>query len=349
MSAEVLLFHSLSLGACLQEAIEQNTSNHLIRLYTYLLTNQLQHTACLNCGEDKPRPLLATPAHMYAGKASFSFVQCSNCGLVYLNPQVLPDQLGQYYPAYYVPYRGAAAWGKYSKIAAWGLAGTDNKRAKKTLQQLRKNKGNRVLDVGCGHPTFLEALANHDGLQLTGIDFLDTGWREEPARWHGMTLQEVDPKAYTNQTPFDAITMWHYLEHDYAPRETLQHLLAVSHANTRLIIEVPDYDSVSRKWFGSYWEGWHAPRHTGLYTKDTLADVLDRSGWRVEQAYKYGTMDVYALWWMSRMEQKGLDWTASLEKAFPAFLAGKILTMPFFALQRWLRLGVQLVVAKPKN
>mgnify|MGYP002152336711 FL=1 len=312
-------------------------------------SSDLQHTACLNCGQDQPQPLLSTPAHMYHKAEPFSFVQCGHCGLVYLNPQVAPEQLGQYYPDYYVPYRGAAAWGKYHKIAAWGLAGTDKKRAQKARQQLRKNEGHRVLDVGCGHPTFLEALAKKPGLTLTGIDFLDTGWREEPERWQGMDLHEVDPKAYQSDAPFDVITMWHYLEHDYDPKTTLHHLLNVSHDHTRLIIEVPDYDSLSRKRYGQHWEGWHAPRHTALYTQQTLSDVLDRSGWQVEKAYKYGTMDVYALWWMSRMEQKGLDWTQSLESEFPTFLAGKILTMPFFSLQPWLRLGVQLVVAQPKK
>lgn len=311
--------------------------------------NEVRNTACLNCGATAPEPLISTPAHMYHLRESFHFVRCKTCHLVYLHPQVSPAVLGQYYPAYYIPYRGAAAWGRYSKIAAWGLRQTDKKRVRATIKALGHNQGKRVLDVGCGHPTFLAQLAKQHPVEAVGIDFQDTGWQHDSHQWQQITLQEVDPKAFTSPMPFDVITMWHYLEHDYAPKETLIHLRTLSHNDTRLIIEVPDYDSWSRKWFGPYWEGWHAPRHTALYTRDTLSDLLHRSGWTVEKAYTYGTMDTYALWWMSRMEQKGFDWRSSLEQQFPAFLTGKILTMPLFALQRWLRLGVQMVVARPKN
>jgi len=34
----------------------------------------------------------------------FQVVKCSNCGMVYLNPQPTPKEIEKYYPSYYSPY-----------------------------------------------------------------------------------------------------------------------------------------------------------------------------------------------------------------------------------------------------
>jgi hypothetical protein len=34
----------------------------------------------------------------------------------------------------------------------------------------------------------------------------------------------------------------------------------------KIIIEIPDYKSISAKNSKSYWQGWHSPRHLSLLT-----------------------------------------------------------------------------------
>lgn len=322
----------------------------------------MQETICPVCGADDAVPEITTPAHMLDGSSEeFHFVRCRVCDLIYLNPRVPPEELSRYYPEYYLPYRGPSAWGKFAHIAARGIDTTDARRVRRARTALRRSHPRQppadryaVLDVGCGQPTFLRRL--HGALQRTGvsadcigIDFVDTGWAAEPDRWEGLQLICGDPAEYSPRKPFDLITMWHYLEHDYHPGETLKRMRAAAHEATRLIIEVPDWNGLSRRVFGRHWEGWHAPRHTAVYTRDTLERLLNSTGWEVEGYTTGGTLDIHALWWMSRMERRGQLWNTSLESRFIPFLCDRAVSWPFFRLQRWLPLGVQLAMARPQT
>jgi SAM-dependent methyltransferase len=226
------------------------------------------------------------------------------------------------------------------------------RRARRALAATDAGDGasGRVLDVGCGHPTFLRRLVDRvPDVHATGIDFVDSGWRDTPAMWHGLTLIETDPVDFTADDSYDLITMWHYLEHDYHPVDTLRRMREFAHPGTRLLVEVPDLNGWSRRLFGAAWEGWHAPRHTAVYSGATLAGTLERAGWDVVRRTTRGTLDTYALWWMSRMEQVGIDWSASMESRFLPFMAGRIVTAPLFLLEGILPLGVQLIEARPQS
>ncbi|HET7425871.1 MAG TPA: hypothetical protein VFJ50_02455, partial [Gemmatimonadales bacterium] len=61
---------------------------------------------------------------------------------------------------------------------------------------------------------------------------------------------------------------------------------------------------------------------------------------------RWGTLDPYVLYWLGRQEQLGRRLDGPLEGRFPAFMLGKVLTLPLALTQRWLPLGVQLAVAR---
>jgi SAM-dependent methyltransferase len=311
----------------------------------------MNNCLCCEAARERSEPVITTCAHMHHDEAGpFHFVRCTVCGVTYLSPRVPPEELGPFYPEWYLPYRGSTAWGRYAPIAARGQRITDGKRVRRAGSLLRRLDRPRVLDVGCGRPTFLRRLVDRfPETNATGIDFVDTGWRETPDDWRGINLVKADPAEFDSPERYDLITMWHYLEHDYHPVKTLRRLRRVAHEATRLLVEVPDLESLSRRWYGSAWEGWHAPRHTAIYSGRTLRETLNRGGWDVIRRTTRGTLDTFALWWMSSMEQRDIDWTASMESRFIPFMAGRILTAPLFLLEGLLPLGVQLVEARPQS
>ncbi|HSG48066.1 MAG TPA: methyltransferase domain-containing protein, partial [Longimicrobiales bacterium] len=288
---------------------------------------------CLACGSPEREPEAEVRAQMMPPDAPaerFTFVRCSACGLVYLDPRVPADQLGRYYTEAYLPYRGAAAWGPFAPLVAMGQRGTDRARVALVREHAAPGPGIRVLDVGCGRPTFLEALVRATGCHGVGTDFSDHGWREDPERWRGLDLRAGDLHELAFDAPADVVTMWHYLEHDYAPRMTLARVRELVEGSThpggpRLFIEVPDHDGLTRHRHGAGWAGYHAPRHTALYTAASLRTLLEASGWEPVEIRRSGTLDPYVLEWMSRMEEKGIDWTGSMAPRLPGFLAWKLI------------------------
>jgi 2-polyprenyl-3-methyl-5-hydroxy-6-metoxy-1,4-benzoquinol methylase len=293
-------------------------------------------------------PLLTSRAQMHRGGERFTFLRCRRCGLVYLSPRVAPSALGEYYEASYLPHRGAAAWGRFAPLAAEGQRRTDSARVRRARQAMRLGPETAVLDLGCGRPTFLEALSRTTGARGTGIDRSDAGWADDSARWAaaGLTLALGTVEDGLPAGPFDLITLWHALEHDYQPLDTLRRLREVARPGGALIVEVPNFDSLTRRLHGSEWAGFHTPRHSAIYTPATLRALLEKAGWTIERQDAHGTLDPYVLWWLGRQERRGRSLDGDLERAFPGFMLGKILTLPIALAQRWMSLGVQVAVGR---
>lgn len=275
----------------------------------------------------------------------YHFVQCMECEMVFLNPRIAVEELNRFYGPEYLPYRGPKAWGKFGFLVERDLRRTDRARVNLVKKHLHKGKEEVILDIGCGKPSFLNALGKISSSKLIGLDFSDHGWEGKPGDWPGINLLTGDPATKVIPVPPSCITMWHYLEHDYDPAQTLGRLHSITQKEAKLIIEVPNIDCLPRKWQGEHWAGYHSPRHTLLYSPKTLRDLLERNGWKVQSIKTSGSLDPYALYWMGKMEKKGIDWSGNMEERFWSFLMGKILTAPLFALQRFLPLGVMTAVA----
>jgi 2-polyprenyl-3-methyl-5-hydroxy-6-metoxy-1,4-benzoquinol methylase len=302
---------------------------------------------CLSCDSSNSELIETTSTMMGGDKKEWNFRKCSDCKLVYLSSRVPLDQLDAYYTASYLPYRGAQAWGKYAKLVEGDQKNIDKKRLK-LVQQFIHREMNSILDIGCGKPSFLKLFQDETGFKAMGLDFSDKGWRTDHNLYDKLDLHIGSIADLPNETKADLITMWHYLEHDYYPKNTLRSLSNSQKKDARLIIEVPNHDSYTRKRYGRNWSGYHAPRHTVLYTPDTLKSMLESNGWEVQKILTYGTLDPYTLDWMSRMEIKNIDWTKSMEPYFTGYVLGKIFR-PRYYLSKFMNQGFMTAIARNRG
>lgn len=305
-------------------------------------------TECLACNSGNFEAFEQTIAMMHQNlPAKYNFDKCKECGLVFLNPRIDETELGQFYIASYLPYRVEEAWGKYASFVKQDQQQIDKARVRLLIKQNKLSTQSRILDIGCGKPTFLASLRDTIKANLIGLDFSDEGWKNDRDSYHNIDLRTGEITDLGNEKPMDVITMWHYLEHDYHPQQHLKQLLNYSHAHTRLIVEVPNFDSYTRKKFGKHWSGYHTPRHTALYSPKNMELMLKNSGWQVEQILTYGTLNPYTLHWMSRMEQKGINWSDSMEPRFLGYVIGMVLNAPLYLLQKRFSMGFMTIIARP--
>lgn len=306
-----------------------------------------QLTHCPACNSNAFASFITTTAQMHTSKESFNFDQCNNCQLVFLNPRIPLDELKNYYTSHYLPYRGSEAWGKYEHFVKDSQQKLDLKRVERVKEWHKITADSLLLDVGCGKPTFLKACKTELNCNTLGIDFSDEGWKDSTENYKELDLQVAEIKDLPLNLQPDVITMWHYLEHDYTPQENLRSLKSISKPSTTLIIEIPNFDSSSRKEFGANWAGWHTPRHTSLFSPNNVEQLLNNSGWKVSKILTYGTMDPYLLYWMSRMEQKGIAWDKNMEDEFWAFTRGMLAFLPKKWKEKKTSLGIMTVIATP--
>ena len=303
---------------------------------------------CFACNSVKFKAYIQTDAMMHEhSQVKYNFDRCEDCGLVFLNPRILESALAAFYTSSYLPYRVEEAWGKYAAFVKRDQQKIDQARIDRVKKHHKLTAKSRILDVGCGKPTFLSCLSKETDSHLIGLDFSDEGWKNEPENYRGIDLRVGQIADLKLEVPVDVITMWHYLEHDYQPQEHLRQLLAIAKPQTKLIVEVPNFDSYTRRKFGKYWSGYHTPRHTGLYSPENIKLLMKKSGWQVEKVLTYGTLHPYTLHWMSEMEKKQIDWTSSMEPRFIGFVAGMVLRTPLYMMKKLFSMGFMTVVAKP--
>ena len=231
------------------------------------MTNQV---ACDACGADEGRVLFHAFDYNYGYAGQFAIVRCRRCGLVYVNPRPGDDELICYYPDqdYHCFRYGAPA----SPLAPAHHFMRATARANITR--------GRVCDIGCGSGQFL-ASAKASGWHVTGIEL------NEYARH---LCQQVLPEANffrsltdadfpTND--FDAVTMWHVLEHLPSPMVTLRQINRILRPGGILGVAVPNFGSLERKVWGKRWIQIAAPIHLYHFEMVTLVRHLENAGFQV--------------------------------------------------------------------
>ena len=303
---------------------------------------------CPVCGSSSFNSFIKTTPQMSHQDELFNFDKCNKCDFVFLNPRLKFKDLKNYYTSHYLPYQGAKAWGKFKWLVSLSQKNLDLKRIKliKDIQPLSKQS--LILDVGCGNPTFLEACQEKLNCKTIGIDFNDAGWKNQLHSFKKINLQAGEIKDLPSNLHPDVITMWHYLEHDYNPYESLRSLKKISKTSTKLVIEVPNFNSLSRKKYGKNWAGWHTPRHLSLFSPKNIDLLLKKSGWKASGVFTYGTMNPYLLYWMSEMEKKRIRWNKSMEDEFMSFVIGMIKFLPIRFKEKKSSLGIMTIIANPK-
>jgi SAM-dependent methyltransferase len=306
---------------------------------------------CLLCGSGEAHSWLDSQVQLAPATGEvYSFVRCAVCGLVYLSPRPLAAEIHRYYPPSYLPHRGPEAWGRWAPLVRSAERRMDRKRVRLVTAHAALAPGSRVLDVGCGRPTFLRELRRRTGAEGVGTDVSEAGWEAEDRadlRLVRGSFPEVEEELRgVAGDGFCAVTLWHALEHDYGPLETLRALSRLAAPGAVLVVEVPDLSSLTARLHGPDWAGLHTPRHPAAYTAETLAATVQEAGWKVIRHLRYGTLDPYVLWWLGRRIRRGDPLDRSLEGGFPAFLGGKLAFLPLALLGHWVPLGVQTVVAR---
>jgi 2-polyprenyl-3-methyl-5-hydroxy-6-metoxy-1,4-benzoquinol methylase len=317
----------------------------------YELNFQMEHKNAVNCPICKKSEnsfYISTNALMHEpNNELYIFNICANCETVFLTNPVAVENLSQYYNENYLPYRGAVAWGKYSSFVENSQKALDLNRVNFVKIYLNKSESNNnVLDVGCGNPSFLKLLNQKVKTNCTGIDFSDSGWKGSD--YNNLTLIKVAIEDFNTTTLFDVITLWHYLEHDYNPHQTIEMLYNCLKPGGKIIIEVPDYKSFSSKTQKSHWQGWHSPRHLSLFSKKSFDLLFETDKWHIIKHLRYGTLDAFTLWWLGKMEKKGINWSGNMAPNFWMLVFLKVITFPVFMFEKLFPLGIQILVVEKK-
>jgi SAM-dependent methyltransferase len=245
-----------------------------------------------------------------AAPGEWNFRRCIklNCGMVWLDPAPITEDLGLTYQGYYTheqPEPGTnwvrdfvwAIWMGYliqrfgypaGTVPAWqralaplallhpgGRAELDA-----AAMHLPAPTGVRqVLDVGCGSGILL-ARMQRLGWQVQGVDF-DEG-AVKAARAHGIHCAqgELAPQNYPSDF-FDVVHLSHVVEHVPDPFPLLGECRRILKPGGSFICRTPNVSSWGHKHLGKAWQCLDIPRHLNLFTMPALRQAAVTAGFKI--------------------------------------------------------------------
>jgi uncharacterized protein (DUF362 family)/SAM-dependent methyltransferase len=215
---------------------------------------------CPLCGGDAPRTLAGLRDVDGALERSFSVHRCG-CGLGITAPSPTDEELARLYPETFYAKKG------YGPLERFFLA-----RRTAALARLAR-PGARVLDVGCGTGGFLDR-ARAKGFLVEGQEPSAAGLAR--SRDRGLTVHEsLEPLPAGR---FDAVTLWHVLEHARDPVALLAEARRVLAPGGVVLVAVPDAGSPEARLSGARFGLLDVPRHLFHFDRASLATALERAG-----------------------------------------------------------------------
>lgn len=229
--------------------------------------------------------------------------RCSRCGLIWLNPQPLPEDIPKLYASYYTHQDPGGESGSrldlltqkiaqailaerfgYGEKSDWPvwlvrLLGSislwRDEAGYQVAWQARGKK--RLLDIGSGGGGFLRRMRDY-GWEVVAVE-PDPVAAERARKLHGLevhatTLEQADLPPQS----FDLITFYHVLEHLPDPIATLRRARELLRLGGRLVALTPNQGSLGYRRFGPAWVSLDPPRHLYGYSVGHLKQIALLAG-----------------------------------------------------------------------
>ena len=242
----------------------------------------ITRSTCPCCGSTAIAKVMTCKDYTVSAE-TFDIWECADCTLRFTQHVPTQDSIGPYYKSdAYISHTDSEK-GLVNKLYKFARSYTLN--WKMNLVKSRVGKGlstGSLLDIGTGTGAFLHK-AFQSGWSVTGLE-PDEGARQ--ICYDKYKLQPEPPsKLFELETgKYDAITMWHVLEHVHQLHEYMVEINRVLKSTGVAFIALPNYTSKDAEHYQEYWAAYDVPRHLYHFSPEAMNQLADQHGLVVESA-----------------------------------------------------------------
>ena len=242
------------------------------------MNEKIHYSECPVCNSQNINPLLTIKDYSVS-KQDFVIWQCTECSLRFT--QDVPDEnsISSYYKS--PDYISHSNTNKgfinktYQKVRNYTL----EEKAKLIIKETHETSGS-LLDIGSGTGAFL-AVMKKKGWEVKGIE-PDEDARRLTKQLYNLDIDNPTVLNSIRGSSFNAITLWHVLEHVHQLHDYIEHLKRILKPQGKFFIAVPNYQSTDSNIYRSYWAAYDVPRHLYHFSPNSIEVLMQKHGLKVD-------------------------------------------------------------------
>ena len=234
---------------------------------------------CMACGSSRFETLVNSQDFCVSQEA-FDVNRCTSCGFSYTVNAPSQDKIGRYYEHEdYVSHTDTDEgifFRIYHSVREYMLG-----RKKAYLENHIKLK--RVFDIGAGTGYFVNHLRSR-GIHAVGFE-PDENARKQAKKNFDLDLADDLDVVIQEADNFDAITLWHVLEHVHDLKGYFKKFNALLKDEGLLVIAVPNYTSFDAQFYGNHWAAYDLPKHLWHFSPQSLQLLSESENFQLIKMY----------------------------------------------------------------
>lgn len=243
------------------------------------MTDRIFYNKCPSCHSKYITKKLSATDYTVS-RELFEIWHCSDCSLRFT--QSIPEQnsIGRYYKS--EDYISHSDTNKgivnrlYRVVRSIAL-----KRKRNIIHSYTHLSKGSLLDVGAGTGAFASFMRN-SGWTVSALE-PDEQARKKAADLHSIQIEASSALFGMEENRFDAITLWHVIEHVHSLHEYIDQLKKILKPGGFLFIAVPNYTSYDAILYKEFWAAYDVPRHLYHFSPVAMRKLLQQHGLQVKK------------------------------------------------------------------
>lgn len=232
-------------------------------------------------------------------KDKFNIWECKECSCRFTSPIPNEREIGKYYESdEYISHseKGTSLIDKIYKI----VQKITLRSKKRKVENLFNREAGFLLDIGCGTGDFLYTMKSA-GWKVAGVEVNPIARKiaEEKISTSVFSPSEF----FKSNNKYNAITMWHSLEHLHNLKDYVQKIIDSLNKNGILLIAVPNYQSFDANYYKENWAAYDVPRHLYHFSFEAMEKLFDEFGFKIIE-YKQLPFDPFYISMLSNSDKK---------------------------------------------
>ncbi len=272
------------------------------------MVNKISYTSCPVCGSPSISKVISAKDHTVSGE-SFEIFHCADCQLRFTQNVPSEDSIGAYYKSENYISHTDISKGLVNRIYQI-VRRRANQNKRRLVEKYIRVKGGSLLDVGSGTGYFVSEMKKA-GWMVTGLE-PDSGARKVAEEINSIQLSPSVDLFKLSLNQYDAITLWHVLEHIHDLKNYIRKFKLLLKKNGKLFVAVPNYTSLDAEMYKEYWAAYDVPRHLYHFTPSSMKLLMEEAGLKVTDIRPMWFDSFYVSLLSSKYKNGSINWLAAI-------------------------------------